>query len=723
MTAATDATTEPHEPRERRRLRRWGKVSAKRRPAWHGAAVLLALATAAAVAWSTWDQHLPGTAGALLSQTAINVLIAVAASGVLTALLFVTAGRFKALPWAYLWTLGACLILLATLGAGASMIAWFAAIAVIVVGASLLGGALGGLLPHAERKPVRGFDRRVPALASALIILVAPTVWLLTATQGGPEPADDGTPAVAIEQDPAAPGPFDVAELAYGSGTDRRDAYGASVDLETPTVDASAIVTGWNEPRTDLWGFDIEHLPLNGKVWHPQGDGPFPLVLVVHGNKSNATASEDGFEYLGELLASQGHIVAAVDQNFLNTGPLDRSGGLAGVDVARGWMLLEHLRVWDEWSRDGASPFAGRVDMERIGLIGHSRGGEAIAVAAYLNGRDTLPDDDTVALDHDYGIRSLLALAPSDGQYLPEDGPIRLEDVNYLVVQGSHDADVVSFGGLDQYERVSFTGEDPYLKAALYVGHANHGQFNSRWGRYDVGNGLPKHFLDTEALIAAEEQRRVAEVYASSFLRTTLTDDRSQAAVLRDHRAASAFLPETTYVNQFADSATLATEPPVASGFTATEEIPLPLRGGAGEDRVRSLEWQAGGENPELTVEADFGSAANLVFDAVAMTEDAHLADAVTVRLTDRAGTSAELPLAEFMPLEHLQRAQYLKAAWMHTAALTEPVPQTYTVPLDAFATAEPTLDLAGLQQASLVFDATTHGTVLIDDIGLTPAE
>lgn len=723
MTASTDQRTEPHEPRRKGLLRRLGKTAGHKRPGWRGAAVALALATAAAIAWSTWDQYLPGTAAALASHTALNVLTAAAGAGLVTGLLFLTVGRFKALPWAYLWTLLACLFLLATLGAGASLTGWIAAIAVLTLGASLLGGALGGLLPHQGREPARAKDRRVLALALAIVLLAAPAIWLLTATQGRPAPADEGTAPAAIADDPAAPGPYAVDTLTYGSGTDRRDAYGSAADIETAPVDASPIVTGWDGRRTDLWGFDIEHLPVNGKVWYPQGEGPFPLVLIVHGNKSNATASEEGFAYLGELLAGQGFVTASVDQNFFNTGPLDRSGGLAGVDVARGWMLLEHLSAWNEWNQGSGTPFAGLVDMDRIGLIGHSRGGEAIAVAAHLAALDELPGDETVALDHDFGIRSLLALAPSDGQYSPEDGPIRLEDVNYLALQGSHDADVTSFGGLDQYERVAFTGEEPYLKSALYIGHANHGHFNTGWGDHDVGNGLPKHFLDTETLMPAADQRRIAEVYASAFLRATLADDPSDAALLRDHRAAAAFLPEGEYVNQYADTATvpLAEADATETGFATAETVDLPMRLGPGEDRVRSLVWDSG-EDSTLTVDASSADPAGaLVFDAVAMTEGDGLADAVTVRLTDAAGATAELPLSEVMPLQHLVRGQYLKAEWMHSAALTEPVLQTYTVPLEAVAAGADGLDLAELRTASLVFDGEASGSVLLDDLGFAP--
>ena len=727
---AIEENTEPHAPRRRPLLRGSGKTAGPRRPVRRGAALALGVATAAALAWSVWDQRFPGTASALLAQTAINALIAIAAAGLVTGLLFVTVGRFKALPWAYLWTLLACTVLLVTLGAGASRIGWFAAIAVIAVGTSLLGGALGGLSPHAGREPVRARDRRILALALSLVLLAAPTVWLLTATQGTPAPAEDGTASTVIEEDPAAPGPFETAAIAYGSGSDERERYGDSADLTTPTVDASPLVTGWDDARESLWGFDIEHLPLNGMVWYPRGEGPFPLVLIVHGNKSGAVASEEGFEYLGELLAGHGFIAVSVDQNFFNTGPLDRSGGLTGVNLARGWLLLEHLRVWDEWNRGSGTPFADRVDMERIGLIGHSRGGEAIAVAAHLNALDTdsgeePPDLDPSLFGHGFGIRSLLALAPAEGQYVPQSGPIRLEDVNYLAIQGSHDADVTGFGGLDQYERVSFTGAEPFVKAALYVGRANHGHFNSGWGDHDVGNGIPKLFLDTETLMAPEDQRRVAAVYASSFLRATLADDASYLGLLQDHRAASAFLPETDYVSQFTGSGDTVVEESAVSveGFAEAERIALPLRNGPGEDSVHSLAWEDDGREPILTAALDAGAStdppSHVVFDAVAVTEGEELADAIGVRLTDGSGRTAELRLAATMPLRHLLSAQYLKAGWMHESALTQPVLQSYRLPLSDFEAVEADFDAADLRSVSLVFDGAASGSVLVDDLGI----
>jgi len=41
-------------------------------------------------------------------------------------------------------------------------------------------------------------------------------------------------------------------------------------------------------------------------------------VLVVHGNHSTEDCSDPGYDYLGELLASRGIILASVDENFIN---------------------------------------------------------------------------------------------------------------------------------------------------------------------------------------------------------------------------------------------------------------------------------------------------------------------------------------------------------------------------------------------------------------------
>ncbi len=139
---------------------------------------------------------------------------------------------------------------------------------------------------------------------------------------------------------PGEPGSFEVRSLYYGSGTDRRrPEYRDSVAIKTETVDASKLVNlGQSaKERNGYWGFTPKEFPINGRVWYPDGPGPFPLVLIVHGNHNMREFSDPGYEYLGELLASRGFIMTSVDMNFVN-------GGIRGENDARGWLLLKHLQ-------------------------------------------------------------------------------------------------------------------------------------------------------------------------------------------------------------------------------------------------------------------------------------------------------------------------------------------------------------------------------------------
>ena len=61
--------------------------------------------------------------------------------------------------------------------------------------------------------------------------------------------------------------------------------------------------------------------------------------------------------------------------------------------------------------------------MERTALIGHSRGGEAVAVAAAFNRLPRYPDNALLEFDFGFSIRGIIGIAPSDGQYSPADQP------------------------------------------------------------------------------------------------------------------------------------------------------------------------------------------------------------------------------------------------------------------------------------------------------------
>jgi hypothetical protein len=362
-----------------------------------------------------------------------------------------------------------------------------------------------------------------------------------------------------IEQvDPSLPGIFEVSKISYGSGKDkRRKEFAGKAVILTDSVDGSLFIDGWKgfsgKMRSRYFGFDPESLPLNGTVWYPEGSGPFPLVLIVHGNHLAQDFSDPGYEYLGELLASRGYIMASIDQNFLNSSYFDFFGRLKSENDARGWLLLEHLKLWKKWNSDSQNIFHGKVDIENISLIGHSRGGEAVAHAALFNKLPYYPDNAKARFDYNFNIRSIIAIAPVDGQYQPGGIRTALKDVNYFVLHGSHDADVQSYMGMSQYERITFSDGFDGFKAGLYIFNANHGQFNTGWGRRDYGfPGI--NLVNLKQLIDGEDQRKIASIFISAFLEITLSGNKEYLELFRDYRTGREWLPETVYLNRFDQS-------------------------------------------------------------------------------------------------------------------------------------------------------------------------
>ena len=653
----------------------------------------------------------------------------------------------------------------------------------VLLAASLLGAGLAGIVLW-RRRPSRALRAlTVAATLAGLGFIAAATWWLLDSGQGA-EPrvfAQAGPGIVPLDApDPSRSGPLAFTTLTYGSGNDRhRREYGGGADLVTASVDASKLVSWDDRPatiRARYWGFDTDELPLQGRVWLPEGDGPFPLVLIVHGNHLMEDFSDAGYAYLGEQLASHGYIAVSVDQNFINTGIADLYGGTANENDARGWLLLEHLRLWHEWNASPGHRFSGKLDPTRIALIGHSRGGEAVAVAAAFNHLPRYPDDATVAFDYGYDIRAVAAIAPVDGQYRPGRIGTPLRDVNYLTLQGGHDGDMTSFEGARQYDRVVFSDGFEGFKAAIHIPDANHGQFNSDWGRLDITRPFG-WLLDVAPLIPAREQQHATRVYIGAFLEVALRDDARYLPLLGSHHAGAHWLPHNAYASEFAlagqriiagfdedldlHSATLPGATISQQGLSDWREQRIPMRRGQRNTGAVFLGWTDAGEAPaQYAIAVPDGAAngmASLTF-SVADTggtptrstdeQDAH-ADADTddsadgddraeedaarnddaratidlaVRLTDAAGNTATLPLSHQSPLLPVERPNLFKSKLVRASVNPEPVFQTYTFALADFTAAGSGFDATSVREVAFVFDRTPEGFVALNHVAFNPA-
>jgi len=365
-------------------------------------------------------------------------------------------------------------------------------------------------------------------------------------------------PAEIELDDPSLPGPYRIHSITYGWGKDKpRKEFGSDVDLITLPVDGSSFLDGWEKLsgkfRSRYWKMGPDSLALNGRVWYPKGKGPFPLVLMVHGNHLDRDYSDPGYDYLGTHFASHGMIAVSVDENFLNGAWSDFSSGLEKENDCRGWLLLKHLELWREWNQCDTAHFYRMVDMDRVVLIGHSRGGEAVSVASCFNGLPFYPDNAKELFDFNFGIRGIAAIAPVDGQYSPAGIPTPVEDVNYFTIQGSMDADLRSYDGLRQMRRVQFKDSAYHFAAGLYLHGANHGQFNRSWGIFDQSypNSL---FLNRKAIIPVEQQEKAALVYLTAFVMESCYPGSDYLGLFKDYRSGRSWLPDLVYLNQFHES-------------------------------------------------------------------------------------------------------------------------------------------------------------------------
>ena len=571
---------------------------------------------------------------------------------------------------------------------------------------------------------------------------------------------------------PGLPGDYGVVTLTYGSGKDlRRPEYGEEVNVVARSVDGTKLIDNWEGfsgwLRTSYWGFDVTELPLQARVWMPDGEGPFPLVLVVHGNHGMEDFSDPGYDYLGEHFASRGIILASVDENFINSSISARVDifadrpGLREENDAKGWLLLEHLAQWRDWNEESGHQFEGLIDMDRVALIGHSRGGEAVGIAAAFNSLDRYPDDATVDFDFGFNLRGVIAIAPVYGQYEPRERPTPVRDVNYFTIHGDMDGDVQSFEGIAQYSRVSFPGDEFRFRSSLYVVGANHGQFNTTWENMDTGI-YRAWDLDLGRIMDPEAQRDVARVYFTAFLEVVMNDRTEYLPIFRDSRFAADWLPQTFFINQFSDS----NERELVSFEDDID--PTTTRLGRIETSYLSRWYETGNELKydeldthslvaawdekfsEETARIDFLFDAPVTGDTLIASlsaidigtmpkdwEDDESDEAKneedeadetdeektldwTIEVADSTGAVASLPLSHDAALYPLVNAVPRRAGFLDSADETEILFRRFEFPLAAFEGSGGQFNAGEISRISFVFDRSKKGAIILDSLSMS---
>lgn len=330
------------------------------------------------------------------------------------------------------------------------------------------------------------------------------------------------TPGPAVAEDPAVQGPYQVAVTEYDFGD-------------------SAF-------RPSDFPSDVE---VRASVHYPAalGDGPFPLVLFLHGRHATCydndfaflqwpcgrtrqpIPSYRGYDYLAEILASHGFVVVSISANGISA--VDNSVADLGA-LARAELMQHHLGLWEAFATSEAAPFGGlfmgAVDLQNIGTMGHSRGGEGVVRHVLLNR----------SLGSPYGIRAVFTLAPVDFSRWV------INQIPLAVLLPYCDGDLSDLQGVHFYDdaRYSLPGDEARKHTILVMG-ANHNFYNTVWTPSIFPAGSVDDWLawqDPEdphcgdvaenGRLTDEQQRGTGLAYITAFFRTYLGEGSEFLAVL-----------------------------------------------------------------------------------------------------------------------------------------------------------------------------------------------
>lgn len=259
--------------------------------------------------------------------------------------------------------------------------------------------------------------------------------------------------------------------------------------------------------------------PVKGSVYYPgQDDGPdmpfnarvaatgrVPVVFMAHGNHSPADPSYLGYNYFQQSLARMGMVAVSVDCNALN-GP---GGGVSNIED-RADLIIDSIKHFQTLDATSGSQFADRLDFQRVGLMGHSRGGDAIVTVPMVIG------------DIGVNIKAGLALAPTNFRYWAGMTTIAPAGYAFMTVLPAADGDVVDNNGAQFYDQA----QPAPFKSQLYVHSTNHNFFNRQWAGDDgvtpvLSRGAHERILDVYgcALFRAQLLGHSTDAYLSGTLK------------------------------------------------------------------------------------------------------------------------------------------------------------------------------------------------------------
>ncbi|MFJ7156535.1 hypothetical protein ACIQUQ_16490 [Streptomyces sp. NPDC101118] len=377
------------------------------------------------------------------------------------------------------------------------------------------GGAADGSLPEGWRITGTGAGRQLVWTADRRVPMGDARVEFHTGDRliGVPAPGPDGRSfSLPIAGARLGDGQ-DLRVLAAGR---RLDAAGAR-EARTPDDAPAAGLTGAALPanavdpgkpgsyRTATGEYALKSVKLPGfaapvemravVVGPVNAPGTRPLALFLHGRHytcygggqqtgdwpckpgTQPVPSHRGYLGAQKLLASQGYTTLSISANGINGQDWNAEDGGA---QARSSLVRLHLARWAEWAaKRSEAPKAVRdvapADLDRVMLVGHSRGGEGVNRAA-LDSLYTAPADrDGYRGPVRWKIRGNVLIGPTIFGQNP------VPDVPSATILPGCDGDVSDLQGQIYADGTRGLSRGAALHSSVYVVGANHNFFNSEW--------------------------------------------------------------------------------------------------------------------------------------------------------------------------------------------------------------------------------------------------
>lgn len=239
------------------------------------------------------------------------------------------------------------------------------------------------------------------------------------------------------------------------------------------------------------------------RVFLPTEKAPAPVVLFSHG----LGGSREGSAYLGRHWSARGYLVVHLqhpgsDASVWKEKPIDQRLR-AMQDAANLENLLLRVRdvpavldQLDRWNKAPDGQFAGRADLGRVGMSGHSFGAittQAVSGQAMLGGRSPFSDP---------RIKAALVLSPSSPRRGDPKQAFAAVSIPWMLMTGTKD--LAAIGNVDMASRLAvFPALPPGRKYELVLDGAEHSAFTDRAPPGESGKRNPNHHRAILALSTA----------------------------------------------------------------------------------------------------------------------------------------------------------------------------------------------------------------------------